>query len=76
MAKVVCIQCRHFQSQQMLPAAWCHSPNATTIDRIHGDQHPRLYPALSMEDEKSIKAITDRCDTEGWFQERKPWWVF
>lgn len=76
MARAICVNCRHFQSQNMFPASWCMNPNATTIDRVRGDLNPRLDPALSDEDAKRIKAVTDKCDNEGWFQERKSWWVF
>lgn len=75
MARPICVNCRHFQSQKMYPAAWCMNPNATTIDRVRGDQHPRLDPAISPIDAERIKDLTDRCDSESWFQARKPWWI-
>jgi hypothetical protein len=76
MAKAICVNCRHYKRQNTFPAAWCTSPQAERNDRIRGVVHPILEPALCEEEAKSIKAVTDKCDFESWFQERKPWWMF
>ena len=63
MDKPVCNNCRHFQEGMLAP--WCASPHAVRIDRIRGPVYPHLGPD-----------VTDKCDEEGWFEKRRPWWVF
>ena len=71
----ICRNCRFFrQDTRAFYAAWCGSPGATTIDRVHGPLQPRLD---GMIDPETVRATTNRCDKEGWFEAApRSWWRF
>lgn len=73
MAKAICKSCRHFvETGNPFWAAYCNHSFATTIDRVWGPRQPRLDGMVPPE---KVKAVTDQCDKEGWFEAppRKRW---
>lgn len=63
-----CAYCKY--AQPIIYGAYiCKHPSAMTVDRVYGEQFPAVgAPFLAGKD-----PTLEKCDANGWFEERKSW---